>query len=229
MGTDINYIFQKRNGDQWETLNVDQDIHHDEKWENWSNGEFYISRHYLLFAVLADIRNGFGFAGTLTHVPVVPIAPRRGLPDGISSNWFEQPSGGAYGIEFDEDHTEYLDLGDHSFTWLTSTEILNWFETKHELQRFGVVDLETYDLMERGKEPDNYSSGISGGDIDVYDETGDELSFRLVRPFRQYRNVTHVRTSWYVNVNEELMYFHDMIKKLHDQYGEIRMVMGFDS
>lgn len=60
-------------------------------------------RNYWAFAVLADVRNGIGFAGIKTGSPVTPIAPPRGLPD---------------------DRAEIAgDLGDHSYSWVTLAEL----------------------------------------------------------------------------------------------------------
>lgn len=66
-------------------------------------------RNYLLFAVLADVRNGFGFAGRETHVPLKPIAECKGLPDNVSGTVFE-------------DH-EAWDCDAHSTSWLTVKEL----------------------------------------------------------------------------------------------------------
>ena len=66
MGTDIHGVFQRldKTTGQWHDVasNYEQD------------------RHYQLFAVLADVRNGYGFAGIPTGEVVTPIAKRRGLP-----------------------------------------------------------------------------------------------------------------------------------------------------
>ena len=41
-------------------------------------------RNYRAFAVLADVRNGYGFAGFSTGDAVIPISEPRGLPDDMS-------------------------------------------------------------------------------------------------------------------------------------------------
>ena len=66
MGTDVHAVAQVRSpGETWRDVPI-----------NWKQG-----RHYFLFAWLADVRNGRGFAGIVTGDPIEPIAEPRGLPD----------------------------------------------------------------------------------------------------------------------------------------------------
>ena len=67
MGTDIHGVFQR----------YDEET---KKWEDVSS-KYEEGRHYQLFAALAGVRNGFGFAGCVTGEPVEPIAKGRGLPE----------------------------------------------------------------------------------------------------------------------------------------------------
>lgn len=53
-------------------------------WEVLNDDNLYDGRNYSLFAMLADVRNGVGFAGSDTGVPVTPIDKPRGLPDDVS-------------------------------------------------------------------------------------------------------------------------------------------------
>lgn len=119
MGTDIHGVFQRY--DQQAGL-----------WEDVPS-EYEQQRHYQLFAVLADVRNGVGFAGVTTGEAVAPIAAPRGLPadflcdteychkatnvDTLSplQRRYRQP----------EDPLEVW-LGDHSYSWLTGDELLTW-------------------------------------------------------------------------------------------------------
>ena len=165
MGTDINYIFQKKNVDHWETIDgLDMDIHFPDEG-GYVEGDYYIGRNYLLFAVLAGVRNGYGFAGVYRHEPLQPIAEPRGFPDGIKS-WHHEPSYTPYGYGCDEpDENVYLDLGDHSFTWLTSTEILDWFSKEHFIYIHGIVSVEDYHKWDKISEPNVQASDISGNGI----------------------------------------------------------------
>lgn len=243
MGTDIHYVFQKKTQDSegkesWETLNLDYGFHfYDGDYED---GEYYIGRHYLLFAVLAGVRNGYGFAGTYRHEPLIPIAEGRGLPDGITSDWFDNDvSYGVYGYGYvteDKPKSESLDLGDHSFNWLLGSEILDWFKEEHCITQVGILGKEEYFKWTNNGygEPNSYCNAAFGSDIVLFDETNSEespfkLPFKLAHTFERYANVTHVRVSWKQSINESLSKFKGMVQKVVDEHGEIRMVMGFDS
>ena len=100
------------------------------------------NRHYLLFAILAGVRNGYGFAGVKTHTPIMPIAADRGLPE-----WL--PEDGWY--------------GDHSYTYVDIDEILN-YDWSQTTERSGVVPIDKYVPNEI---PEEYSGGVWGGNTVV--------------------------------------------------------------
>ena len=116
MGTDIHGIFQKKVGDKWEDV----------------ESLYKQDRHYILFAWLGDVRNGFGFAGRYTHDIIQPLSSERGLPDDfemidedhpIKLMDFIDPIRREYS-ETDE-FNGLLWMGDHSHSYLTGKEILN--------------------------------------------------------------------------------------------------------
>lgn len=69
-------------------------------------------RNYDLFAVLADVRNGRGFAGHYTCDRITPIASPRGLPSDVSED-FKSIS----------DH--WVPDG-HSHSWVSLEELSNY-------------------------------------------------------------------------------------------------------
>ncbi|QLQ28483.1 MAG: hypothetical protein HZT39_09650 [Pseudoxanthomonas sp.] len=94
MGTDIHGRIQWRDsGGRW-----------------FDDGPIEDGRSYRLFAALAGVRNGIGFAGVFTHDAITPIAEPRGLPD----------DNVAYPNEGD------VWFGDHTFSWLSFPEITSW-------------------------------------------------------------------------------------------------------
>lgn len=216
MGTDIHYIVQKKTDKLWETIDTDLDL----------------NRHYLLFAVIAGVRNGSGFAGVSTHDPIVPIAKGRGLPVRIVSDWFDEVPNTVFGYEVEPEYkTGSYSLGEHSFNWLLGSEILNWFKEEHGINMQGVVSREDYFKMKYSGEtvPENYCGDILGKNIFIYNEMAEVLPFSLVNGFRHNERITHVRIQWEESVNESISYFKDAIQKLVDEHGEIRLIMGFDS
>lgn len=223
MGSDIHYNFQKKQGDEWVDLDLDKSSELVETETGWrfKEKQFRINRHYQLFAVLADVRNGFGFAGCITGIPVVPISMPRGLPDDVEEERYDE----------DED-CWYNDYGDHSFSWLLGSEMLEWWENAPTVTKIGILTLEDFLNWDGKSEYEgSWCGGIGGPDIHVYDtlEKDDAWIIRNF-DFKQYSHITHVRTSWQVDLKNELSYFFDgMIKPLVDEYGEIRFVFGFDS
>ena len=216
MGTDIHYIVQKKTDKLWETIDTDLDL----------------NRHYLLFAVIAGVRNGSGFAGVATHTSLTPIAEDRGLPVGIVSSWFDGPHSSVFGYEIeDKQKTESYSLGEHSFNWLLGSEILDWFKEDHFITSQGIVEKSEYFRMKEAKEtrPKTYCGSVFGKDIYIYEEGCDILPFSMVAGIRQNEKISHIKIYWKESVNESISYFKDAIQKLVDEHGEIRLIIGFDS
>src|SRR5687768_8031889 len=98
MGTDVHAVWQAKKDGRWVDI--------ESRWDQ--------RRHYFLFAWLADVRNGFGFAGIPTHDPIKPVAARRGVPADFNVEAYESGNG--------PDDYDAPWLGDHSFSWLTADE-----------------------------------------------------------------------------------------------------------
>jgi len=204
MGTDIHAVFQKKTSTGWEDI--------PSRWEQ--------NRHYFLFSFLADVRNGYGFAGVRTYEPVIPVAAPRGYPPDFVVEDDEHPVTCANTDPHREKYREPGEpiwMGDHSHTWLTGKEILDHAETLGSTVRHGVVSLETYNSWDRRSTPTDYCGGISGPEILVSDPT--EIC----------EKTTHVRISWAEKDYYSLAYFLDEVARLVAEHGEIRLVMGFDS
>jgi len=83
-------------------------------------------RDYTLFAILAGVRNGFGFAGCYRHEPLVPIAEGRGLPYFIEKDeeYYSTDFYNRWHGKYDNEPEMGVYLGDHSFTYMNIDEIL---------------------------------------------------------------------------------------------------------
>lgn len=195
MGTDIYYHIQEKTTEDerevWQTLEDDED------YESLT----HIGRNYLLFSVLADVRNGYGVAGIRSYDPVEPIAMPRDLP---SDSYLDY---------------EYM----HSVSYLSFDEILDYFKEPHTTTRYGVVTKQTYESWDGVTSPDSWSLGVGGGSTIVYDAIGKGKGQVLAD------DITHVMISWPVNINEELDYFKNIIETIKSEHeGELRIVFGFD-
>ena len=107
MGTDIHMLGEYKH---WMT-NV---------WTPFTLPEELQGRNYAFFAHLADVRNGFGFAGVYRHEPVKPLTSDRGFPEDMSE--FAR----AWATEQDMGLAEKLlpyGPGDHSAGYATLREL----------------------------------------------------------------------------------------------------------
>lgn len=242
MGTDVHGVFQAKLDGNWEDIRSD--------WEQ--------DRHYFLFAWLANVRNGYGFAGVPTHDAIRPIndGELRGIPADFSmvgnshvvtttdalKPWYrkqlelrkmleegkELPEGATCYYPPDESLDDESDpfgsvwMGDHSHTWLTAEEILNAERPAGGRHNEGVVGRDTYWQWKNSGSvnPKHWAGGVAGPDVIVVDEA-DVMTLRE----DQY---THVRCKW-TDEDDGLSYFVDEVKRLKDIYGEVRLVIGFDS
>lgn len=98
MGTDIHIVAEVKRDGKWHLSDVS--VPRD--------------RNYDTFGILANVRNGFGFAGVKTGEPLTPISLPRGLPKDMSEALKEKLSPDSYF------------LGDHSFSYITLKEMLEY-------------------------------------------------------------------------------------------------------
>lgn len=223
MGTDIHGVFQRLN-------------HETKVWEDIAH-EFGMNRHYQLFAVLAGVRNGVGFAGVKTGEAVTPIAAPRGYPDGFVSRAFStedeceaddlHPVADASAIDprsrgwRSDGDPLHIWMGDHSHSWLDGDEMLDWFAKAPTVIKTGVIGKKQYEAWDGKSSPDSWCGDISGGGVVVIDDNS------VAR--ETTANWTHIRIEWQSSLSEELAYFFDEVRRLKAEYGTVRFVFGFDS
>ncbi len=220
MGCDIHGVFQRKVNDVWEDL----------------KSEYDCQRDYTLFAILADVRN----SGHIT-----PISEPRGFPEDFLVVCYqpgpestEDPED--YGSEptyhpvSDVSHMspwrqKYFDpkedmlaiwMGDHSRSWLTSTEMLAWYDQNQTVKEHGWVGRTTYEKWDKTDSPISYCGGIWGANIVKIEDTEEA---KAANPEWNY-----IFCIWDAKLTLQA-YFFDEVKRLHDMYGEVRFVFGFDS
>ena len=213
MGTDIHGIFQR----------------YDEPAKKWVDvpSLYEQDRHYQLFAVLAGVRNGYGFAGDKTGEPVVPISRPRGLPEDFEVDGDHHPLASMEIIPprmrewYENDSPLEFYTGDHSFSWLAGEEMLAWFNSKTSVKQTGILGREEYEKWDRKSKPTKSCGGISGPNIVLIEDTEDDKD--------RFPNWTHIVCTWTRELNEELAYFFDEVERLVKEHGKIRFVFGFDN
>ena len=214
MGTDIHGGFIKVVKDKFGNVVSKQPIK-----TNWN-----FDRNYTLFAILAGVRNGYGFAGCYRHEPLQPIAEGRGIPEFISvvEERTEELYNKYYG-RWDDEEEFGCWLGDHSYTHMTINEILEWKGWSNHLSQGGVVSVEHYEeTVAKGKEPESWCGGISGGGVVTVSE--DE--------YKSGAKATHVNCFWKSeqSLGERYDWFLEEIERIKNEYGEdVYLVIGFDN
>jgi hypothetical protein len=162
MGADIHMTIQTR-----ESSN--------DPWRTRTDIEAYGDRNYRVFAALAGVRNGEGFAGVKTGNALVPISEPRGFPEDYAAqiaNVDDDLGYEEYSCLRDEVHGEALS-SDHSETWLTLDEVraYDWDQVSH---RVGTVNAEQYKVFKEKGRPESWSAGCFGrGVIHVSNEEMD--------------------------------------------------------
>ena len=154
MGTDINMIAEVRRNGVWElsTAKVFKNPYYDPASDKKLAIEEYMSkpddsRNYNLFAILAGVRNGEGFAGCRIGERFNPISELKGYPDDMSKN--NVLFGDEYGYG----------------SWLTLRE-LHEYDWEQLHRKYGYVDETTYrDYIMKGEQPNSYSGDIWGRNI----------------------------------------------------------------
>ena len=111
----------------------------------------YQGRNYDLFAILADVRNGSGFAGVDTGDGFNPIFEPRGLPEDVSKDYKQLVD------NYGEDG--------HSHSWVTLEE-LDSYDWNQITNHRGWVDPIQYKIFKEKGKPEEWSGGVSGGGVD---------------------------------------------------------------
>jgi len=222
MGTDIHIQFEVFQDNKWVFLGTKTpNKYHTEpddgesEW-NFENELFDGPRNYDAFAILADVRNGQGFAGVKTGDGFNIISEPKGFPSDMSP-----------------EVTEWTKTVEHTPSWLTLKEIIdfNWNQTtRHE----GWMGLNAYEKWDKVSPPEEYCGGVGGLNIE---------HILIPEANRLLKDPSKIDSTkeYYVNIsfNESYInavgsYYTELIPKMkeHAPNGDptkIRIVFYFDS
>jgi len=220
MGCDIHMIAEVRDeSGKWSKVGkVFKNPYYDPNRENridpedgfeW-NPEFtdkpYYGRNYDLFAILADVRNGFGFAGVKTGEVFNPISKPKGIPKDASeeSKEFMNSYGG--------------DGHSHSYHTLEKLLSYNWEQTN---TKQGVIGIEEYEKLKgTSKGPDTWCGGISGPNVVV--SSTDKITLET----------THVIYRWGIKYSDHCKQFINQTIPTLQELGtpkNVRILFFFDN
>lgn len=217
MGCDIHSVAQVRKKGVWVT--VGERLNDD--------------RNYDTFGLLANVRNGSGFAGVDTGDGWIPISEPKGLPDDFQIDDNERH--GATG-ELDEDGYDDSGvwMGDHSHSFLTLQEMLDYKHwNKGTYKRAFVSESDYLQLRGTQEEPESYCGGISGRNI-VTMPAKEYDRLERMKALPKGKEI-HVHYQWGKTYKDNAVYT-DIIptlKEIAKEHGvgpeDVRLVFGFDS
>lgn len=172
MGCDIHLYVEKKQPDgSWQAHGAFERDDDESGWMSQSEGRLYSGRNYNLFAILADVRNGRGFAGIKTGEGFTPISDPRGIPDDASPEYkaiAEQWGGDGHS----HSHHTLRQLLD--FDWTQVTTCQGWCDMAEYLP-----------WASRGwtrQGPKSCCGGVNGRDVQ---HLNDEEAAELVKQFAE--------------------------------------------
>lgn len=214
MGCDIHSIVQigEKNYDsnkiEWRTV------------EARLNGD---PRDYDYFGILANVRNGRGFAGLKTGEGFESISEPKGFPKGLAVT--------------DGEYVEGHWLGDHSHSWLTLQEMLDFAkDDSRRSTKEAWVTLEIYKTWREKKGyPESYCGGVSGPNIKHV--TMEEADALLATGVQDPGERIYVKVIWEVSYTDVSSWKEclDRMQEIAANFYKtrepemVRMVFGFDS
>lgn len=150
MGCDIHLYQEQKIDGSWKSTDVWSDKYKEGRLSVAYDDMVYHERNYNLFSILADVRNGHGFAGVKTGAGFTPISEPRGLPKDVSKQ-----------VRSASDDWS----GDgHSHSWLTVREILD-YDWNQKTVLSGWVDVREYQNWKRRGQPESWCGSIVGGGV----------------------------------------------------------------
>ena len=188
MGCDIHLYVEKRIDGKWIAQG---NFERDEDGYTQDGDNYYDGRNYDLFAILADVRNGRGFAGVKTGDGFNPIAAPKGLPEDVSDE--------IKGI------SDSWDIDGHSHSFFTVRELLDYDWTQ-ETGKQGWLNMPEWERWSRwdrnrGVGPNSYCGAVSGGAVKhITPEEADALfkdvSWRDREAIAAQHPQTYAQASW---------------------------------
>ncbi|MCI0665666.1 MAG: hypothetical protein L0220_31805 [Acidobacteria bacterium] len=154
MGCDIHIFVEKKVDGKWVSADkwtpypyADEEGETRKEWVD-SDDLIYSDRNYDLFGILANVRNGWGAAGSDTGDGFKPIAMPKGLPSDVSTK--VKAESDAWGDD------------SHSHSWITLEELKAYDWEGQKTKHRGWVDLVNFALFDKGDKPVLISGGVGG-------------------------------------------------------------------
>lgn len=208
MGSDIYGVFQKQTlPGIW--LNIET--------------EYAFNCHYLFFAFIGDVRNGYGSLGCKVGQVINSLLANKGLPDDMCVS--ENKDGYAH-----NEYYPFINPYNSSYSWFLVNEYLDALNDQTPVIGFGLITKHNYlkwleePVLESGLRTRPrctlYADRFPKGTIIVNDN--------LVE-IQNSPNYEYVRVEYLLFLKEEFQYFTDEVNRLIEVHGtdQIRFVYGF--
>lgn len=229
MGTDIHMFAEAREpGGPWRKVGpVFKNQYYDPDSNYWNHEKTdhpYDGRNYDLYAILANVRNGVGFAGIVTGDKLVPISEPRGLPWNVTPEVLA-----AKDPDYSNDESP-PNLGEHDFSWINLRELVEYDWTQTVRQR-GVVEWAEYSKLNKNGSPSGaYCAQVGDGTTTIEQPAAEAIVAAGGNP---PEGQTHVAIWWEETYREAVgsVFCDETIAALQKLGGidDVRIVFGFDS
>jgi len=156
MGCDIHLAAEVRQDGVWTPA---QEFENEEGCIRVKGKGFYGGRNYRLFSILADVRNGYGFAGVRTGEGFCPISPPRGIPEDC------HPATRLYLESYDPGHS-------HSYHTMAQLLEFDWTQVSRLQGVLSAKEFWDWDRYSRGQGegPESWCGGVGGIGVRVLEE-----------------------------------------------------------
>ena len=222
MDCDIHSFVEKKiSKGRWSKITGFKSDDYYEKSEYFSSDRFLkgdsplSARNYQQFAILANVRNGRGFAGLDTGDRVEPIAMPKGMPDDVSDDVLNASN--EWGCD------------GHSHSWLTAKEI-NEYDSEIKIIRRGFVSAKVYEQFLKDGNPYPYCGGVYGDNV-VIKEKGECLDFQKNNPTKE----VYTKIQWEVSARNAANWLFGgaldqlMARSENKKGDDVRIVFWFDN
>ncbi|MGV6816169.1 MAG: hypothetical protein ACWA44_02735 [Thiotrichales bacterium] len=223
MGCDIHCFVEKRTNKGWERVSKGlQSDYYAPNNEYFSTDEYKDGgriidcRNYTLFAFMANVRNGYGFAGCDTGDAIKPISMPKGLPSDVSEEVKKESDD--WGVD------------GHSHSFLSLRE-LNEFDPEKvtKVYRGYIVASQYEDFLKEGR-PSSYAGDMAGPSTI---KSPNSVCVELQRMNPHARICTQVEWTEQLSDRLDAIYDHALpqLEKISsDGKGEdVRLVFWFDN
>jgi hypothetical protein len=218
MGCDIHSVAEVKVGESkygeefWEKAKCQFNSGYDNK----AVDEPIYQRNYDLFAILADVRNGCGFAGVKTGSGFEPITNPRGIPEDactvIKAMCWDYGSDG------------------HSHSHITLKELLEYDWKGQKTLHQGYVSLEVYKQFKETGNPYPYSGGVGGRSVIHVDN--DEMDKLIKNDSFVEGKQYYTLIEWEATYYDSCKHFVDITIPELEKLGkpeDVRIVFFFDN